>query len=196
MYDAQNTYACALKGVNYWESPAWWSALKEDRVCAAIAAPWMISMLEQEVPEQSGKWRAVELPVWDEGNPRSSLLGGASIVIPALSKNQEAAWKFLEYACLSQEGCVTQYKSGGIWPSYLPAFQDATFDEADAYFGDQKLGQLFGSLTEFASGVYYTRNFAEIDSNVVRPHLYKIYNDQETLEEGLKAAAEEMEAYS
>jgi lactose/L-arabinose transport system substrate-binding protein len=194
MYDAQNTYQYALKGVNYWESPAWWSALKENKVVAAIAAPWMIAMLKQEVPEQSGKWKAIPMPVWDDGNPNSAELGGASVVIPKTSKNQEAAWKFLEYACLSQEGCVQQYKTGGIWPSYLPAFADPVFEEDDAYFG-MKLNKLFGDLTKVVSGVYYTRNFAEIDHNVVRPHLFKIFNDQEKLEEGLKAAAEEMKAF-
>ena len=194
MYDVQNTFAASLKGVSYWESPAWWSALKENRVAAAIAAPWMISMLEGEVPEQAGKWKAIPMPVWDEGNPNSGLLGGASVVIPAISKNQEAAWKFLEYACLSQEGCVAQYKAGGIWPSYLPAFQDPVFDAADPYFGGQKVSRLFGDLTKQVSGVYYTRNFAEIDQNIVRPHLFKIFNQQESLDEGLKAAATEMQA--
>jgi ABC-type glycerol-3-phosphate transport system substrate-binding protein len=193
MYDVQNTYSVALKGVNYWESPAWWSALKEDRVAAAIAAPWMISMLEDEVPEQAGKWKAVPMPVWDDGNPKSAQLGGSSLVIPAISKNQEAAWKFLEYACLTQEGCVTQYKTGGVWPSYLPAFQDPVFDEADPYFGGQKISRLFGDLTKEVSGVFYTRNFSEIDQNIVRPHLFKILNDQESLAEGLAAAAQEME---
>lgn len=196
MYDAQNTVKCALKGVNYWESPAWWSALKENKVAAAIAAPWMITMLKQEVPEQSGLWKAVQMPVWDNGNARSSILGGTSSVIPAISKNQETAWKFLEYACLTTEGALAQYKAGGIWPSYLPTFEDATFDDADAYFSGQKINRLFGDLTKQANGVHYTRHFAEIDSNVIRPHLYKIYNDQEKLEDGLNAAAKEMESFS
>lgn len=196
MYDAQQTYGYALTGVNYWESPAWWSALKENRVVAAVAAPWMVSMLKQEVPEQEGKWKAIPMPYWEQGNPRSAMLGGASIVIPSISKNQEAAWKFLEYACLSQEGCVTQYNSSGIWPSYLPAFQDAVFDETDPYFGGDKVSRLYGDLTKDVSGVFYTRDFAEIDHNVIRPHLYKIFNNQESLEDGLNAAAVEMESFT
>jgi ABC-type glycerol-3-phosphate transport system substrate-binding protein len=68
------------------------------------------------------------------------------------------------------------------------------FDAADPYFGGQKVSRLFGDLTKQVSGVYYTRNFAEIDQNIVRPHLFKIFNQQESLDEGLKAAATEMQA--
>ena len=196
MYDAQNTYEYALKGVNYWESPAWWSTLKDSKVVAAIAAPWMVAMLKQEVPEQAGKWKALPMPVWEKDNPQSAMLGGASCVIPAISKNQELAWAFAEFAMLSKEGCVAQYKASGIWPSYLPSFDDAIFDEQDEYFGGQKLSRLYGDLTKGVSGVYYTRNFSEVDQNAVRPHLFKIFNNEEKLEEGMKKAAEEIQAMS
>ena len=194
MHDVQNTYKYALKGVNYWESPAWWSALKDNKVVSAVAAPWMISMLKQEVPEQAGLWRLAPMPVFDSGNPKSALLGGASCVIPSTSKNQELAWLFAEYAMLTKEGCITQYQAGGIWPSYLPSFEDPIFDEADDYFGGQKVSRLYGDLTGSVSGVVYTRNFAEVDQNIVRPHLYKIFNDEEGVADGMKAAAEEVRA--
>ena len=81
-----------LTGVDYWESPAWWSALKDNKVASAVAASWMMGMMKDELPEQAGLWKAVPMPVWDKGNPKTSILGGAAMVIPTNAKNPDGAW--------------------------------------------------------------------------------------------------------
>lgn len=181
----------ALTGVQYFEGPSWWSALKDDRVASMVGATWMVGMMKDQVPEQEGLWRAAPLPVFNEGDPPVSYLGGSSVIIPSQSENQELAWLFTEYCILTKEGNTAIFDATDIWPGYLPMFDEEAFDAPDPYFGDQAVGRLFADLNPLVGPYYYTQQMDEAET-IVNDHLFLILTGAEDAETGIKAAAEEI----
>jgi multiple sugar transport system substrate-binding protein len=59
-----------------------------------ISGPWMIKLLNEQVPEINGKWAVATLPKNKTG---TSFIGGCSFSIFKNSKNKDAAWRFIEY---------------------------------------------------------------------------------------------------
>ncbi|OGO30849.1 MAG: hypothetical protein A2Z16_06460 [Chloroflexi bacterium RBG_16_54_18] len=190
MVDAIHTHKVAMTGVEYFEGPSWWSALKDNKVASIFAAPWMIGMMKSQVPEQAGLWKVAPLPVWDEGNAQTTVLGGASVVIPEHSQNKELAWKFAEAMLLTVEGNLNVFKSSGIWPSFTPTFDDKSWDEPDPYFGGQAMGRVFADLTPKVPSYFYGKKFVEAERQIVRPEVIKVLNQEESVDEGLAKAVE------
>ena len=86
------------------------------------------------VKEQSGKWSIMPLPAFTPGGNIESDLGGSILAITKQSKNQEAAWKFLEYSLATQEG-ETVMLDYGLFPSYTPIYTTDVFKKNFDYFG-------------------------------------------------------------
>ena len=183
MYDAIHTYKYALTGTEYFEGPSWWSALKDNKVATIFGAPWMTGMMKSQIPEQEGLWRVAPLPVWDEGNAQTTLLGGASVVIPDHSQNKELAWKFVEKMLLTVEGNLAVYKSSGIWPAFTPVFEDKSWDEPDPFFGGQAAGRVFADLTPKVPTYYYGKKFVEAERQIIRPEIIKVLSDEISIDE-------------
>ncbi len=59
-----------------------------------FSGPWMISMIDQQVPEIKGKWDIALMP---KKKFRTSFVGGSNWVIFSTSKNKDLAWKFIEF---------------------------------------------------------------------------------------------------
>ncbi len=194
MYDAVNTKKVAMTGIEYFEGPSWFSALKDGKIASIFGAPWMIAMMKDQNPEASGKWKAAPLPVFEGDDPTTTVLGGASVIIPEQTKYPELAWKFVEHTLLTVEGGVSICKSAGIWPSYLPALQDKFFDEPDPYFGGQAVGRAFADVTAKVPVAYFGKNFPSAEREIVRPHIVKILNNEEKIDEGIKAAVDALKA--
>src|SRR5690606_3270571 len=72
--------------------------LKQGKLVSLPQGAWAARALSNAVPEQEGKWRATRMPL---GN--TNTIGGSTYVIPAQSKNKEAAWAWLEWLNLSED---------------------------------------------------------------------------------------------
>jgi lactose/L-arabinose transport system substrate-binding protein len=173
----------ALTGVQYFEGPTWWSALKDDKVASMVGATWMVGMM----------WRAAPLPVFEDDDPPVTYLGGSSVIIPSQSTNQETAWAFAEHCLLTLEGNQTIFEATNVWPGYLPMFADETFDTPDPYFGGQPIGRTFADLNPQVGPYYYTEQMDQAET-IVNDHLFLILTGEEDAESGIKAAAEEIKA--
>jgi lactose/L-arabinose transport system substrate-binding protein len=183
----------ALTGVQYFEGPSWWSALKDNKVASMVGATWMVGMMKDQVPEQAGLWRAAPLPVFEEDDPPVTYLGGSSVIIPSQSTNQETAWAFVEYCLLTVEGNKAIFDATNVWPGYLPMFADEAFDTPDPYFGGQAIGRIFADLNPQVGPYYYTEKMDQAET-IVNDHLFLILTGAEDAESGIKAAAEEIKA--
>lgn len=85
-----------------------------------ITGPWNITEFQNRLPKEiQKKWMTAPLPSPNNDYPGYSLPGGSSIVINKLSKNKNAAWKWIEY--LSSE--KTQYEFYKLVSS-LPALKN------------------------------------------------------------------------
>lgn len=106
---------------------------------------WFDFAPQQLLPETSGDWRAMPLPAWQAGGPRSGAMGGSSFILPKDGENSELAWLFYEFLMFDEAGYTAVYGPNDVYPgglntsipAYLPAADpaNALFEPLDALGG-------------------------------------------------------------
>jgi len=127
-------------------------------------AVWFAGTIRDTVKDFAGQkasWGVFRLPAIHPGGSHVSNIGGSVLTIPAQCKQPEAAWRFIEYALCTVPGQVDQYKTMSLFPAYLPALKDATFDEPDPFFEGQKVGRLFATDVEKIQALNRTPSWSE-----------------------------------
>jgi len=101
-------------------------------------AQWFGFAPQQLLPETTGDWRAMPLPAWSDGGPRSGAMGGSSFIIPKDAKNPGLAWLFYEFLAFDPAGYAAVYGPNDIYPNGLntsiPSYGPAA-DPAKPLFG-------------------------------------------------------------
>jgi multiple sugar transport system substrate-binding protein len=72
-------------------------AFATGKVGLYIAGAWLVGDLQRSFPKVSSKWATAPLPTKDAGSPCATTIAGNSLVIFSQSKNQDAAWKWIEF---------------------------------------------------------------------------------------------------
>jgi len=108
-------------------------------------AIWFSFATQQLLTKTSGDWRAMELPAWKSGGPRSGAMGGSSFILPKAGKNSQLAWLFYKFLMFDEAGYTSVYGPNSVYPgglntsipSYLPAANPAKplFKPIDAMGG-------------------------------------------------------------
>jgi len=129
-------------------SAPFFTELGKGTYASVIGADWYAGFLEDNVKHQSGKWRAMQLPVWadDKAHRRTSCSGGTGLCIPVTTSKQELAWDFMRFCLLTVEGEVEQYLLTGLYPPFAPAWADKRLQSPVPYFGGQSVGTLLGEV--------------------------------------------------
>jgi ABC-type glycerol-3-phosphate transport system substrate-binding protein len=120
--------------------------LADGAIGAMITPDWRVGYLKQYAPELAGKLRMMALPVFDESDAPTSTWGGTMMGIPRSAKNPAQSWKLLEYLCLSPEGLAARHRYSDIIPPVRERWGDAMYQDGDAFFGGQRVDQLYISL--------------------------------------------------
>lgn len=128
-------------------------ALTNDKVASVILPVWYAGTLSHSVENQSGKWGIIPIPAFEKGGNTQANLGGSILAVSKQSKNQDAAFKFIEYVLTTDEGqkIMLQY---GLFPSYTPFYKNETFNTKDKYFG-MELYPFFAKQTTTIKGMEY-----------------------------------------
>jgi lactose/L-arabinose transport system substrate-binding protein len=107
------------------------------KVATQMYGGWYEGTIRSGSPDLAGKWGVYLMPSLTADGPHAANLGGSSLAISAASKNQEAAWKFVDYALTTNEGQINMLKSFGLVPSLLTADKDPFVKEPQPYWGGQ-----------------------------------------------------------
>lgn len=105
-----------------------------------ISGPWMIELINKEMPEYKGKWDVS--PLWINSRTKrfTSFVGGCNLVIFNKSRNKDLAWKFIEFMS-QKENQITWYKITSNLPSLKSSWDDK-------YFDDKPMVKSFGKQLE------------------------------------------------
>jgi multiple sugar transport system substrate-binding protein len=96
------------------------NAFKTGYLPMFISGPWMLEEIHKQVPEIDDKWSVSILP---KKAYSTSFVGGSNLVIFKQSKNQDIAWRFIEF--VSQPHIqVEWYKETKDLPSVKLAWED------------------------------------------------------------------------
>jgi len=115
--------------------------LKGDLV-GIVAGSFGARGLQETFPELSGKWKATRLPIGINVG-----MGGSSFVIPAQSKNKEAAWAYIQWSMRSENAWKIWTKHH-IQPGYKDmAALDWYASTKNEYLGGQEEFKLYEELS-------------------------------------------------
>lgn len=137
-------------------SDGWKRALSTGSIASVFSGAWMTSLLVANAPGSAGLWRVTHVPT-NDGKPSNAQMGGSALAVLQLSRKPEAAMRFVQYVCQSQEGIRTRIDSGAF-PADVVTLRDPKFlrktTVKDArgidvkYFGGQEFNRVFAQAAD------------------------------------------------
>ncbi|HYO30404.1 MAG TPA: sugar ABC transporter substrate-binding protein [Thermomicrobiales bacterium] len=92
-------------------------AFATGQVAMYVAGAWFASVLQDEFPDIDGKWDAAPLP---QKERCATTVAGDALALPALGKNPDAAWKWIEFLSAPQNMARWTLGEPGAEGSLLP----------------------------------------------------------------------------
>lgn len=139
-------------------SDGWKEALGTGKVASVFAGAWMPSLLLADVPGASGLWRVAAMPTPD-GTSETSENGGSALAILQSTRKPNAAYRFIEYVCHTQEGIAPRV-AGGSFPA-----DDATLSSED-FLNQTTVRDARGIDVSYFGGQQFNRVLAQAAQNV------------------------------
>lgn len=147
--------------LNYTDWAEYEGVVVNESVATIPEAVWMMGTIKDKGPEQSGKWGVISLPVFPGDEPTGSTNGGGDLMVPSASPNADIAKEFIQFAMTDPELLVDGFVNYGLFPAYIPVYEDPAFSEADEFFGGQNIYEIFIELGQKVPAVNYTENYNE-----------------------------------
>ncbi|MEU7856386.1 sugar ABC transporter substrate-binding protein [Nonomuraea sp. NPDC049141] len=119
------------------------SQLKSGKVAVQSMPTWFGGVVEENVPDQKGKWKVRLPPAVTAGGKVSATVNSTHLAVAGTSKVREAAYAFAEFVLTRPESQVAIYRGKGIAPALMSAYDDPIFHETSAFFSGQKKGEVF-----------------------------------------------------
>lgn len=139
------------------------AAIADSKAACIIDGVWAIGTVKGNTPHLSGKWGVMNLPRFDADKPSGGgSNGGSCIAIPSATNNPQAAIEFVKFAMTDKAANEKAFVDYGLYPSYLPTLDSDLFNQGDAFFGGQKIYQVFREIGESVPSCNFTENFAQV----------------------------------
>jgi len=130
--------------------------LIEGNLCVFFTPDWRVDDLKEYAPGLGGKMRMMPMPVFEAGDARTATWGGTMIGIPRNCRDPEASWRLIEFLYFGPEGLAARRRASAILPPVMTAWDDPAYGRADAYFGGQRVDQLYIELAKELPERYVT----------------------------------------
>ncbi len=179
----------AMNTVN-WDSSI--MANKNGDIASYIIGGWWGGTIKDQMPEIKGKWKIMPMPAFTANGLRASSLGGSDLSITATDPiKQAAAIEFIKQTLMNVDNQIIMYEKYGLFPSYLPAYDDPRFLKSDDYFGDDYNSILANITKEIPQVIYTTKDYAEI-RNVSMSSYEEVLNNNADIKQTLDNAASQI----
>lgn len=157
---AKKVYDAGI-ALNYTDWGEYEGVVVNESVATIPEAVWMIGTIKDKGPDQSGKWGVIGLPAFSGKEAAGSTNGGGNLLIPAKGEHVDLAKEFVQFAMTDNDLLVDGFINYGLYPAYIPVYEDPAFAEPDEFFGGQKIYETFIELGKTVPSVNYTENFNE-----------------------------------
>jgi len=180
-----------LLPVEEWET-AWFDGLNEGIIATYPSANWMDQVIQLDLEDADGKWRAMKLPAFEAGGSRASFEGGSANVI-VLNKpdiDLDLAWAFIEHSYLNKDVTGDLTSSHMLVPAYIPALEHPYYTEPNDFYGGQAIGLLDREIQEAATCAFsYTEYHAEA-MDLIMVEMQEVWSGNKTVDEAIQDAAD------
>jgi multiple sugar transport system substrate-binding protein len=118
-------------------TPEWQAALADGTLATLIGAVWTPPILANNAPDTVGKWAAVPLPQWNEGDRASGVLGGSGTIVTTGTEHPEEARRFALWLNTSDEAIQAYIENASIWPAALSGRELPDLQQAPTLMPEQ-----------------------------------------------------------
>ena len=129
-------------GLNYNGWDEYEQTVANESVACIPEAVWMIGTIKDKAPQTEGKWAAMDLPAI-EGGSYSCSNGGSDLAINAKTPFPEAAKDFCSFAMSDSALQAAGFEKYGLYPSYIPSYEEEIFKTGDPFFGEENVYEIF-----------------------------------------------------
>ena len=142
----------------------WGAGFQNEQWATVVTPAWMTGLIAENADGIEG-WRIASTFPEGGGN-----WGGSFFAVPSTGKNTEWAVKLADHLTTA-DAAISWFNTTGQFPSQLDAMSSDEIAEAEnAFYGDQKVGQIYGDLAaaagDAAAGGFRGENFAGIQTLV------------------------------
>lgn len=167
------------------------AAAKAGKAATQATGVWWSGTLTSEMPELSGKFGVIPLPVFEAGGADTSNNGGSTLAIAATSQNPDLAWAFTAACLADAKSQATMLQNQGLFPSYLPTFDEPVMTAPQEYFGGQPVFKIFGDLTARIPSITYTSDNSKASDTMTNAQS-AILSDKKDVTATLEDAAKQI----
>lgn len=165
--------------------------------CASVLMPsWYMVRLMDYMPDLSGKMIMRPVPVFEEGQPRSTCVGGTPTAITVQCEHIEEAKELLYLAKLSDEGSINIWESCSFDPVNTNVWSDERLLEPMEYFRGESFFEIMLPYVE--EGIPSPTNPSDSKSTTAQELMrnnvmYEVFvTGEKTPEQALTDAANEV----
>ncbi|WHZ02481.1 extracellular solute-binding protein [Neobacillus sp. YX16] len=152
---------------------------------------WYAGTIMDQAPDLKGKWDVFYLPSFESGGTRYANVGGSSVLIPSSSKNQSAAYAFVEFFTTDQESQLLGFEKYGLFPSLKETYSNPIFTANSEYFNNSPIFKKFADIVDHVPQINVNENFAKATSLTSHAQA-AILLENKSVESGLKDAEEQL----
>jgi arabinosaccharide transport system substrate-binding protein len=130
-------------------SQTYYAMLSQGNIASLIGPSWNFSgFIQQNIPDTTGKWQLQALPAWPSSDgSRTATHGGTGVSVLKTGQNPEEALDFVLYEHSNVQALLHDFSLRQVWPTYKPAFADASLSAPLAFFNNQRVGGLIKELS-------------------------------------------------
>lgn len=172
-----------------------WDEYEQTVVNESVAcipeAVWMIGTIKDKGPQTEGKWSVMDLPKI-EGGEYSCSNGGSDLAINAKTEFPEEVKDFCKFAMTDKTLQASGFEKYGLYPSYIPSYEEEIFQKGDAFFGEGNVYELFIENGQKVAEIPISPNALEA-SDSIGAAVSKIFLNGEDVESTMKDLQDELE---
>ncbi|MFG2797062.1 ABC transporter substrate-binding protein [Streptomyces pseudovenezuelae] len=134
---------------------AWYAGFNKGKYATWLTAAWGPAFLSGSAKSTAGNWRAAPLPQWDASKPASGNWGGSTTAAMRSTKNPIAAAQFAQFLNSDPASAKMFATQQFFFPATKSLLADPIFTgEAPAFYGGQKVNQVFADIGETVSPAF------------------------------------------
>jgi len=141
-------------------------------------------------PKITGKWATAPLPTKDAGSPCATTISGDVLVIPAASKNQDAAWKWIEFISAPQNMALIDLGTKAQPSSLLPP-RTSLLNDPEVFANNPVLKGFADNMKCGITGLSDNKNWGEVDGGPLSDALAQAIYSKKSAQEALTKAAQQ-----
>lgn len=173
-----------------------WDEYEQTVVNESVAcipeAVWMIGTIKDKGPQTEGKWSAIDLPKI-EGGEYSVNNGGSNVAINAKTEAPDECKDFLKFAMTDSALQASGFEKYGLYPSYIPSYEEEVFKKGDAFFGEGNVYELFIQNGQKIAEIPISPNSLEAGDSIGAA-VSKIFLNGEDVKATMKDLQKELES--